>query len=242
MDFKDIQAHIKKGRTLPNGRPSKYKHLPALMTSKTFDSATLISWAKVDGGPLHESLFWLDASIGSALGEQPDRRPVNDPVKRKARADQAKKLIVKLTEAIRSFETDEGFSWAIALSLHTQTPCRRLADLYPLTEWKRSIPPKPRLRPGWEEGVNASFLAMPLLLDELKSTVDAWEQREGWPIHASEGVGARKALFVRSLCASFRRAYKRPLHSFVANLANVYFSGPKLMTYQEAIRTEAKNS
>lgn len=238
MSAKKIKALIKANNS--HSDRVQFVHLSKLVSSKNFDKSAWDIWVAVSDDPLEERLLWLERTLVHALEGQPDQRPIRNPTERKVRAGRARKQIESLVRSISALEHDENFSWSFALSLHAQDSCSQLARRFPVADWKRTVPPKPRLGSGWEEGVHASFLAMPVLLESLKSALDAWEQRQAWPIHASQGEGVERALFVRSVCATFRRLYQRPLHSFVADLANVFFPASRQLTFRDAARIEAK--
>lgn len=230
MNVKDIQALIQAG---------DYKCLPELLASGAFNNPEWEEWRKVGSDLLENRLGHLDGAISSALSDPPDPQPTRDARRRKARADKVRKQIQDLAKSIRSLERDEGFTWALSLAPCANAAARELAATFPLSDWRRSIPPSPRLGPGWEQGVHASIAATPILLEALKGAVNDWEARGGWPVRANKGVRAARTYFVKSLCYQFRMRYRTPLHGVVASLASEIFPSMPTLSAKVVARIEA---
>lgn len=229
MNIKDIKALIKVG---------DYKYLPKLLASGTFNNPEWGEWWKAGSDFPENRLGHLDWAISSALSDPPDPQPTRDARRRKAKADKVRKQIDDLAKSIRSFEKEEGFTWASALFPFSSTAARELAARFPLANWQRTIPPSPRLGPGWEQGVHAGLSATPILLEALKGAVNEWEARGAWPIRANKGVRAGRTYFVKSLCYQFRLRYGAPLHGVVASLANDFFPSMQTLSAKVVAKIE----
>lgn len=235
MTTKEIKEAILSGDSTGGGSRLPYEYLPQLAESKSFTDDDWVSWSRAGTDSLEHRLGHLDSALRGALSSPPDARPVKN---RDKRADAIQKQIEALTQALHTLEQDEAFSWSFAMSRHCETAVSRIALKYPLAEWKRSIPPTPHLGQGWRHGVHASIESMPILLDTLGEVVEDWKSRGGWPIRAKRGEGSNRVYFVKSLCFSFRRRYKRPLRNFVASLAAEFFPTLGLLTERQVQRIE----
>lgn len=216
MTINDMIGFIKaEGQRVP--------HLAQLFASGALNNPEWAEWLRASDDPIENRLIHLEMAISSALSDPPDQQPTNDLERRMARADKVRKQLKVLASSLQALEQEEGFTWSLVRSRHVDAACSRMAERFPSSAWRRSIPPAPRLTPGWEEGVRASVEALPALLDVMTEAVGEWGKSGGWPVRANKGERARRTYFVKSLCYQFRLRYSQPLHGLIASLAQVFF-------------------